>query len=333
MIISKTPFRMSFFGGGTDFPQWYNNHGGCVLTTTINKYCYINLRKLPPFFNYQFRLRYFKTEEKKNIKSISHKSFKEILSYYKFDKEFIEIVYHADLPALSGLGSSSSSTVGMINAVNAYKNVRLSKKKLYYEAIKIEQQILKENVGSQDQANAAYGGFNFFEFKKNNIKVNTINNKKNINKLENSILLIFTGMQRHSQNIEKDKINSINKKKSIHNLLTMKDITYEAKKLIMSKNFNQKYFGELLNEQWKLKKNLSSRVTNNKIDEIYNGALDMGAFGGKLLGAGAGGFLMLVCDHATKKKIKKKYFKLMNIPIKFENEGSKILYLNKSSFS
>ena len=328
MIISKTPFRMSFFGGGTDFPQWYDNYGGCVLATTINKYCYINLRKLPPFFNYQFRLRYFQTEERKNIKSISHKSFKEILDHYKFHKEFIEIVYHADLPALSGLGSSSSSTVGLINAVNAYKNIKLSKKKLYNEAIKIEQKILKENVGSQDQANAAFGGFNFIEFKKSNIKINSISNKKNINKLENSILLIFTGMQRHSQTIEKHKIDSINKNKSTNNLLTMIDIAYEAKNLIMSKNFNLKHFGKLLNEQWKLKKDLSHKVTNKKIDEIYNGALNMGAFGGKLLGAGAGGFLMLICNSETKKKIQKKYFRLMNIPINFENEGSKIIYLN-----
>ena len=319
---------MSFFGGGTDFPQWYDNYGGCVLATTINKYCYINLRKLPPFFNYQFRLRYFQTEERKNIKSISHKSFKEILDHYKFHKEFIEIVYHADLPALSGLGSSSSSTVGLINAVNAYKNIKLSKKKLYNEAIKIEQKILKENVGSQDQANAAFGGFNFIEFKKGNIKINSISNKKNINKLENSILLIFTGMQRHSQTIEKHKIDSINKNKSTNNLLTMIDIAYEAKNLIMSKNFNLKHFGKLLNEQWKLKKDLSHKVTNKKIDEIYNGALNMGAFGGKLLGAGAGGFLMLICNSETKKKIQKKYFRLMNIPINFENEGSKIIYLN-----
>ncbi len=328
MIISKTPFRMSFFGGGTDFPQWYNNYGGCVLTTTINKYCYINLRKLPPFFNYQFRLRYFKSEEKKNIKSISHNSFREILNYYKFHKEFIEIVYHADLPALSGLGSSSSSTVGMINAVNAYKNIKLSKKKLYNEAVKIEQKILRENVGSQDQANAAFGGFNFIEFEKNNIKINSINNKRNIGKLENSILLIFTGMQRYAQTIEKDKIDLINKKKSTSNLLTMKDIAYDAKNLIMSKNFNLKHFGQLLNEQWKLKKNLSNKVSNQKIDEIYKGALSMGAFGGKLLGAGAGGFLMLICNRETKKKIKNKYFRLMNIPINFENEGSKIIYLN-----
>ena len=328
MIISKTPFRMSFFGGGTDFPQWYNNHGGCVLTTTINKYCYINLRKLPPFFNYQFRLRYFQTEEKKNIKSISHNSFRAILNYYKFHNEFVEIVYHADLPALSGLGSSSSSTVGMINAVNAYKNKRLSKKKLYNEAIKIEQKILKESVGSQDQANAAFGGFNFIEFKKDNIKVNAINNNKNISEIENSILLIFTGMQRYSQKIEKDKIDLIKKKKLTNNLLTMKDIAYDAKNLVMSNNFSLKYFGQLLNEQWKLKMDLSNKVTNKKINEIYNGALSMGAFGGKLLGAGAGGFLMLVCNNSTKKKIKNKYFRLMNIPINFENDGSKIIYLN-----
>ena len=140
--------------------------------------------------------------------------------------------------------------------------------------------------------------------------------------------MIFTGIQRHSQTIEKHKIDSINKNKSTNNLLTMKDIAYEAKNLIMSKNFNLKHFGKLLNEQWKLKKDLSHKVTNKKIDEIYNGALNMGAFGGKLLGAGAGGFLMLICNSETKKKIQKKYFRLMNIPINFENEGSKIIYLN-----
>ena len=328
MIISKTPFRMSFFGGGTDFPQWYNDNGGCVLTTTINKYCYINLRKLPPFFNYQFRLRYFKTEEKKNIKSISHNSFREILNYYKFYNEFIEIVYHADLPALSGLGSSSSSTVGMLNAVNAYKNIMISKKKLYTDAIKIEQEILKESVGSQDQANAAFGGFNFIEFNKNKIKVNKITNQHNIDMLENSIMLIFTGMQRQSQKIEKDKIDSINDKKKIHNLLIMKEIANEAKNIISNKNFNLKQFGELLSEQWILKKNLSKKVSNKKINDIYNGALKMGAYGGKLLGAGAGGFLLLVCNNEAKKKIKKKYSKLMNIPVKFEKKGSQIIYLN-----
>ena len=213
MIISRTPFRISYFGGGTDFPDWYNNYGGKVISTTINKYCYVNIRTLPPFFKFRYRLRYWKTEEVNKLNQIKHPSIKETLKFKRFF-DSIELLHNADLPAQSGLGASSSFTVGLINCINAKKGLISSKRMLASEAAKIEQDRIGEYVGSQDQYAAAFGGFNIIKFNKNKIEVKTIpNNFDNIKILEDSTVLVFTGYQRKASLVEKKKIKNISKKK------------------------------------------------------------------------------------------------------------------------
>ena len=327
MIICRTPMRISFFGGGTDFPKWYNDNEGSVISTSIDKYCYVTSRFLPNVFNYNFRLRYFVTEEVKKISDIKHPSYREILKKYSTKGKTLELVHNADLPAMSGLGSSSSSTVAAINAMNAILKQKISKEKLAKEAIEIEQNILKDHVGSQDQVIASYGGFNLINFKKNNnFSVIPIKNKKNINTIQSSILLIYTGIQRNASIVEKDKFTNF--KKNIQYYKNINDITSEVYNNLISKNFCIKKFGELLSHQWENKKLLSRQVSNKFIDEMYNTGMELGAYGGKLLGAGSGGFLLFICNDYARKKIIKKLKNYFNIPIKFDFYGSKILKTN-----
>lgn len=326
MIICRTPFRISFFGGGTDFPEWYKERGGAVISTSIDKYCYINVRNLPNFFNYSYRLRYFKTEQTKKINEIKHPSFREVLKFLNFQNKNVEIVHNADLPALSGMGASSSSTVCLLHSLYTLKNQYVTKKQLAIDSLKIEQDILKESVGSQDQIAASFGGFNYISFNKNlTFEINPIVKTENIAKIEKSILLVFTGLQRKAEVLEKNK-----KKNIIHNisyLEEMNNITNQGLKLLNS-NLNIREFGKLVSDQWYLKRKLSELVSNKIIDDIYKAGLDAGAYGGKLLGAGNGGFVMFICNENTKKKIKEKLHKLLFIPIKFDTIGSQIIYFS-----
>tara|TARA_B100000989_G_scaffold292554_1_gene268650 strand:+ start:812 stop:1795 length:984 start_codon:yes stop_codon:yes gene_type:complete len=324
MIICQTPFRISFFGGGTDFPRWYENNSGSVISASIDKFSYITARDLPNIFDFKYRLRYFKTEELKELNKINHPTFREIIKKYHDSHKNIEIVHNADLPAMSGLGSSSSTTVGTIHAVMTLNNKKVSKKSLAYKAIEIEQKILKESVGSQDQVVASYGGFNYIKFKKDrSISIKPFKNYKNIQEIENSLLLVFTGIRRKAEKIEKDKLNNLKKKNNYY--LQLNDLTFRAKREIESKNFSLSNFGKLISEHWEIKKKLSSMVTNRNIDQIYKTGMDNGAYGGKLLGAGNGGFVLFICSQNSKNKIKKKLKNYLNIPIKFETEGSKIV--------
>ena len=324
MIICQTPFRISFFGGGTDFPRWYENNSGSVISASIDKFSYITARDLPNIFDFKYRLRYFKTEELKELNKINHPTFREIIKKYHDSRKNIEIVHNADLPAMSGLGSSSSTTVGTIHAVMTLNNKKVSKKSLAYKAIEIEQKILKESVGSQDQVVASCGGFNYIKFKKDrSISIKPFKNYKNIQKIENSLLLVFTGIRRKAEKIEKDKLNNLKKKNNYY--LQLNDLTFRAKREIESKNFSLSNFGKLISEHWEIKKKLSSMVTNRNIDQIYKTGMDNGAYGGKLLGAGNGGFVLFICSQNSKNKIKKKLKNYLNIPIKFETEGSKIV--------
>jgi D-glycero-alpha-D-manno-heptose-7-phosphate kinase len=324
MIICQTPFRISFFGGGTDFPQWYENNSGSVISASINKFSYITARDLPNFFDFKYRLRYFKTEEVKELSKINHPTFREIISKYHNKNRTIEIVHNADLPAMSGLGSSSSTTVGTIHALMTLNNRKVSKKSLAYRAIEIEQEILKESVGSQDQVVASYGGFNFIKFNRDkSIIVKPFTNLKNIKKIEDSLLLVFTGIKRKAEKIERDKIKNFNK--SLNYFSKLDNLTLKAKELIESNNFKLKNFGELLSENWEIKKKLSSMVTNSNIDRIYNIGMKNGAYGGKLLGAGNGGFVLFICNSKSKKKIKQKLRNYLNVPTKFETTGSRIV--------
>ena len=324
MIICQTPFRISLFGGGTDFPRWYENNSGSVISASIDKFSYITARDLPNIFDFKYRLRYFKTEELKELNKINHPTFREIIKKYHDSRKNIEIVHNADLPAMSGLGSSSSTTVGTIHAVMTLNNKKVSKKNLAYKAIEIEQKILKESVGSQDQVVASYGGFNYIKFKKDrSISIKPFKNYKNIQKIENSLLLVFTGIRRKAEKVEKDKLNNLKKKNNYY--LQLNDLTFRAKREIESKNFSLSNFGKLISEHWEIKKKLSSMVTNRNIDQIYKTGMDNGAYGGKLLGAGNGGFVLFICSQNSKNKIKKKLKNYLNIPIKFETEGSKIV--------
>lgn len=328
MIITRTPFRISFFGGGTDYPDWYNNNPGAVISTTINKYCYITCRPLPPFFDYKYRIRYHKKEETKNIQEIKHPSVRECLKYTK-TTQGLEIVHHADLPARSGLGSSSTFTVGMLHALNALHGKMISKRQLALDAIDIEQNIIKENVGSQDQTNAAFGGFNHIEFNKTKkIIVNPIIlSKMKISKISSHLMLFFTGFSRTASDISKHQITAIKKNKidMTHNY----ELVEEAKK-ILNKSYFIKDFGNLLNEQWRIKKSYTNKITNPEINSIYKTGIKSGAYGGKLLGAGGGGFILFIIDPKYQNRLKNKLKKLLHVPISLESLGSQIVYYSNA---
>ena len=330
MIITRTPLRISFFGGGTDFPKWYQNFStGSVISTTINKYNFVNVRYLPPYFKYKNIIRYYKREEVSNINLIKHPSVRECLKFMKI-KKGIEVVHHGDVPALSGLGSSSSFTVGLLNALHSLEGINLSKKELANLAIYIEQNKIKESVGSQDQTASAFGGFNYIRFMKNNIiEVNPISLKvDDLRRLESNLFLIFTDFQRKAEKIEKNKITNFDN--SISTFDKINEITKEAYKLISGKKKYFDEFGELMNEQWKIKKTLSKMVTNNTLDKIYLNALNNGAKGGKLLGAGGGGFFLFYVKKRDQKKFLDFHKKYLIVPFKFDFTGSQIVYYSNS---
>lgn len=329
MIISRTPFRISFFGGGTDFPQWYKNKKGKTISTTIDKYCYISLRELPPFFKYKYRLRYFRQELSSSLNNIKHPSIRETIKFLNIKKP-LEILHSADLPAQSGLGASSSFTVGLLNAFAAFKNQRLSKKELGLNAIDIEQKKIREFVGSQDQISASFGGLNVINYYKNKIEVKpVIASEKNIRALEDSIFLFFTGYPRSASSIEKQKIENVVLNERYYSEIYK--ITCEAEeKIYNSKNIISDY-SELMNKYWFLKKKLSSSVSNLNIDKLYKLGIKNGAYAGKLVGAGGGGFLLFFIDPKKRSHFKKLFKKYTIVPFKFENSGSQIIYYKKDS--
>lgn len=325
MIISRTPFRISFFGGGTDYPIWYKQNSGSVISTTINKYCYITLRHLPPFFRYNYRIRYTKRELVKNISQIKHPSVRECLKHMDIEQG-VEIVHTSDLPALSGLGSSSSFTVGLLNCLYTLQNKQITKQKLAKEAILVEQNLIKENVGSQDQIAVTFGGFNKIDFLKNgSFRVTPVPmSKYRVYQLESQLMLFFTGFQRQASDVAAGIIKNI-PDKTIE-LKEIQKITNRAFKILTSQKPSFNELGILLDEYWQLKKTLSYNVTNNKIDDIYRAAKGAGALGGKLLGAGNGGFILFYVPIELQEKVRKKLSKLLYVPFQFENTGSQTIY-------
>lgn len=325
MIISRTPFRISFFGGGSDYPSWYENNNGQVLSTTINKYCYINIRYLPKFFSYNYRIRYYKTEEANKISDIEHPVVREALKYFSI-KDGIELVHNADLPAQSGLGSSSTFTVGLINALHTLKKEIATKRMLASAAIELEQNIIKENVGSQDQVAAAFGGFNNIKFSKNNFHVNQLPlSKEKLKKLEDNLMLFFTGFQRSASSIAAKQIKSIKQNKI--DLSNSANLVNEGMDILL-KNKKINDFGKLLDEQWKIKKMYSDQITNENINNIYESAMKAGAIGGKLLGAGGGGFMLFYVSKKNQNAVRDSLKKLLYVPFEFENNGSQIVYFS-----
>jgi D-glycero-alpha-D-manno-heptose-7-phosphate kinase len=334
VIISRTPLRVSFFGGGTDYPDWFKKNNGSVISAAINKYSYINSRYLPNFFKHKHCIRYYLREEINSIKEIKHPSVRETLKFLNF-KRGVEIIHNADLPARSGLGSSSSFTVGLLNSISALQERIISKRNLANKAIYIEQKKIKENVGSQDQIASAFGGFNKINFFQNgNFTVKPyILSGSNLNLLEESLALFFVGMPRTASNVAKYQISSINKR--FIELNAMLDLVKDADIEFKRKRLDIKSIGKLLNEQWLLKKKLSNKITNLTIDSAYNFFMNSGAYGGKLCGAGAGGF-MLICANKEKIRIMKKSKKFLHVPFNFDFTGSQIIYssrkLNKLIF-
>lgn len=329
MILIKTPLRVSFFGGGTDFPDWYKENPGCVISTAIDKYCYIQIRKLQNFFDHKYRIRYYVNEECSNIKQIKHPVIKSVLQKYYKDNSGLEIIHNADLPARSGLGSSSAFTASVISAVFSLNKKKISKRRLLDETLNMEHNILKEHVGSQDQAACINGGFNYIKFSKNNLTFENLYelNKNKLEYLRNHLSLFFIGFNRDAKKIEKDKIKKMHRKTKLYKDLV--DLTLEAKKVInnSNKNFFLNEFSSLLKEQWYIKKNLSSKVSNSYIDSFYQFGLRSGAIAGKILGAGSGGFFLFLSDNQNNKnKLISKLKKYNYIHFNYDFEGTKKIY-------
>lgn len=325
MIISKTPYRISFFGGGTDFAEWFKEYGGAVISVTIDKYCYLTVRPLPPFFEHQHRIVYSEIELVKKIGEIKHASVRECLQLLEF-KEGLEIHHDGDLPARSGLGSSSSFTVGLLNALYAYRGRHISKKELAAQSIYVERNLIKEVGGHQDQIATSFGGFNKITFSQgagNEFSVQPMLIHASIKKeLEKGLVLFFTGKSRTAELIEKSKIEQI--KNKTYELQMLASLLKEGEILLNSRSFNLSAFGKLLDESWKMKQHLSKDVSNTELDQIYSQGLKAGAYGGKLLGAGGGGFILFCVEPYLRLKLIDAMYPLTHVPFKFEYEGSHI---------
>jgi D-glycero-alpha-D-manno-heptose-7-phosphate kinase len=326
MIISRTPFRISFFGGGTDYPAWYRQHGGAVLAATIDKYCYLSCRYLPPFFEHKFRVVYSKIENCHTIDEIAHPSVREVLHYLNIERG-VEIHHDGDLPARSGMGSSSAFTVGLLHALRALKGQVSNQHQLAMESIYVEQELLKETVGSQDQVSAAYGGLNHITFLPNgevSVRPMTISQER-IQELDNHLMLFYSGIKRTASDIAESYVTDIDSRK--RQLRILKDMVEESVSVISSHQ-DITAFGELLHEAWQAKRSLSAKVSNSQVDEIYERAIAAGAIGGKLTGAGGGGFMLLFVPPERQQQVKQKLNKLIHVPFKFEFSGSQIIFFD-----
>jgi D-glycero-alpha-D-manno-heptose-7-phosphate kinase len=325
MVITKTPLRISFFGGGTDYPTWVKEHGGAVLSTSVDKYSYINVLRLPPFFPHKTKVVWSRIEEVQDHDEIAHPSVRETLRFLNFT-DGVSVHYNGDVPARSGIGSSSSFTVGFLHALYALRGEKPSRMKLGTEAVHIEQQLIKENVGAQDQMASAMGGFNKIEFHKDgDITVTPILLPGDrLTELQDHMMLFFTGISRTASEVAVEQIKNIPKKTD--ELHAMRRMVDDALDILKSKGDWAGDFGRLLNESWKLKRSLSSKITNDNIDESYANAMSAGALGGKLLGAGGGGFLLVFARPEEQQAVKKALGGMLQIPFRFENEGSQLIY-------
>lgn len=326
MIVSRTPFRISFFGGGTDYPSWYREHGGAVLATTIDKYCYLTCRYLPPFFEHRYRLVYSKIENCHSIDEISHPAAREVLRFMKMERG-VEIHHDGDLPARSGMGSSSAFTVGMLHALYALNGRMPTKHQLAMESIHIEQEMVKETVGSQDQALAAYGGFNHVTFHPNGeITVRPIALARDkILELNSHLMLFYTGIKRTAADVAKTYVDQMSEKR--RQLRLIRGMVDESLS-ILNEGKGLTAFGELLHEAWQAKRSLSSHVTNSEVEDIYAAARKAGAIGGKLIGAGGGGFMLLFAPPSRHDAIRQRLNKLLHVPFEFEFNGSQIIFFS-----
>ena len=321
MVIAQAPFRMSFFGGGTDFPAFYNEYGGKAISTSIDKYCYVNVRHLPPFFEYTSEISYSQRERVNSVEEIKHPAIREAMKF--LDMRELTLTYDADLPARSGLGTSSSFAVAMLMSFYALKGKYVDKKRLAEEAIYLERELCGESGGIQDQIAAAYGGLNVITFSSNGFEVNPVvisNQRKE--RLNHNLMLFFTGFSRFSFTIQQEHEKAISSKKQ--QLLEMLSLANQAEEILVGGDLDE--FGRMLDYTWRLKRGVNSAVSTNQIDQAYETAMRAGALGGKLLGAGGGGFLLLYVQPERQEQVRKALHMLKEIPFQFETGGARILY-------
>jgi D-glycero-alpha-D-manno-heptose-7-phosphate kinase len=324
MIISRTPFRVSLFGGGTDYAGWFREHGGAVLATTIDKFCYISVRELPPFFEHRYRVVYSVVENVQDVRDIKHPAVRAVLESME-SRKGLEIHHDGDLPARAGLGSSSAFTVGLLNALHALRGHYTSKEALANEAIHVEQCMLKEPVGVQDQISASFGGFNLIEIRKDgSFAVSPmILARERLSELQDHLLLYFTGISRLAPEVAQTVIDNLQVRTS--ELHTMRQMVDEAVSILSSPARSIVELGTLLAESWQLKRQLSHRVSNQAVDEMYDAAIQAGAIGGKLLGAGGGGFMLLFAPPEAQPRIQYALRNSIGVPFRFESAGSRIV--------
>jgi D-glycero-alpha-D-manno-heptose-7-phosphate kinase len=324
MIITRTPYRVSLFGGGTDYPAWYQDHGGSVIGMAINKYCYISVRRLPPFFEHRHRIVYSKIETVRKIEDIEHPAVRAVLMDMQI-REGLEIHYDGDLPARSGIGSSSTFTVGLLHALYALRGRMITKRELASEAIRIEQKVLLENVGSQDQVWAAFGGLNRLTFNRDcTFSVTPIVvTASRRQQLVDHMMLFFTGISRIASDVAKNKIASILSGKA--DLSELRDIVDEAQQILIHSGRDLCELGRLLHESWIIKRKIASGISNDHIDSIYEVARGCGAWGGKLLGAGAGGFMMLLVPPEHRPHVREGLKNLIEVDLGIDNDGSTVV--------
>ena len=329
MIISRTPFRISFFGGGTDYPVWFEEYGGTVLGVTIDKYCYITCRYLPEFFEHKYRIVYSQIENARDIDEINHPAVKETLKFMNI-KEGVEIHHDGDLPARTGLGSSSAFTVGLVHALHGLKGIMPSKMELAKDAIFIEQELIKESVGCQDQVLVSFGGLKQVDFnhgKAINIRPIMIPPER-YQSLQDYLMLFFTGFSRIASTVASEQIKETPNR--VKELTQMQLMVGDAIK-ILKESSDLLDFGRLLSESWQLKRSLTDKITTPQIDEIYETALKAGAVGGKLLGAGGGGFILFFVAPDLRAQVKESLPKLLHVPFRFESSGSQIIFYEPNS--
>jgi len=330
LIVSRTPYRLSLFGGGTDYPKWFQRHGGAVIGTAIDKYCNISLRRLPPFFAHRYRVVWSRIELVNDLLEIEHPAVRAVLLDQK-EKRGLEIHHDGDLPARSGLGSSSAFTVGLLNALYALRGQMISKHKLASEAIRIEQQVIREPVGSQDQIWAAYGGVNRIDFRTDGSFDVTplVLTRDRRDELESSLVLFFTGLSRYAMTVATKQIANMDAKE--RNLHRMREMVDEAQAIIASTNRPMRELGMLMNDAWRLKRELADGVSTPEIDAIYEAGMSAGAVGGKLLGAGGGGFVAFVVAPEKRQALREKLKDLIEVDVKVAAPGSRIVVYEPDS--
>ena len=322
MVISRTPFRMSFFGGGTDFREYFEKYGGSVISATFDKYCFVTVRDYPPFFPYTNQLTYSKIERFNSPEELSHPLVREVYHFLK--EKNLQISYDSDLPARSGIGSSSSFAVGLLNAIHTHRGKFCNAYTLAKEAITVERDLCREYGGIQDQIAAAYGGFNRIDFDKNGFYVKPLNVAYDrLEQLNGRLMLFFSGLSRIAGDISRQQSDNLNK--NITTLSNMKFLTDEAEKILLSGE-SLDHFGELLDMTWQLKMKLADNISNDEVVAMYETAKRHGAIGGKLLGAGGGGFMLFYVPENRQQEVRDALKDYMYVPFRFENEGSRIIY-------